>query len=143
MCRNQGMAFAPFAVLGGGKLKSPKALREQGSRRGQASEEEIKLAETLQRIADEIGTTVPGVALAWARQKYQHLIPIVGGHKIEQLKSNLEMLRVKLSKEQIETIDKASPHQHTWPQLMIGGDPRDLGGRGDGMVSHQAGEWTL
>lgn len=148
MLRNQGMALVPWGVLGGGKLKSPEALRSQDVRMQKATEAEIRLAEILQGVADELSTneskvTVPGVALAWARQKYEHIIPIVGGHKLEHLKSNIEMLRIKLSDEQMQTIEKASPHQHLWPQLLIGGDPRGLGGKSDAIMNSLAGHWTL
>lgn len=143
MLRHQGMALAPWGVLGGGKLKSPKALRAHDVRGQKATDAEIALAEALQAIADDIGATVPGVALAWARQKYEHLIPLVGGHKIEHLKSNIEMLRIKLTDEQMMAIDKASPHQHTYPLSLIGGDPRGTDGKSDAVLNHLAGHWSL
>lgn len=148
MLRHQGMALAPFGVLGSGKFKSPEALREQEVRGTKATDAEIKLAEVLQGVADELSTsdmkvTVPGVALAWSRQKYEHSIPLIGGHKIEHLKSNIEMLRIKLTPEQMATIDKASPHHHMWPQTVIGGDPRGLGGKSDMAMSSLGGHWSL
>lgn len=148
MLRNQGMALAPWGVLGGGKLKDPEALRSRDVRMQKPTEAEIKLAEVLQGVAEELSTnerkvTVPGVALAWARQKYEHTIPLVGGHKLEHLKSNIEMLRIKLSDEQMQTIDKASPHQHSWPQILIGGDPRGSGGKSEAAMNALAGQWSL
>lgn len=72
MLRNQGMALAPSGVLGSGNFKNPEALREQEVRGAKATDAQIKLAEILQGIADELSTadmkvTVPGVAHAWAR----------------------------------------------------------------------------
>lgn len=53
------------------------------------------------------------------------------------------MLRITLSEQQMQTIDRASPHDHSWPQTVIGGDPRGLGGKSDVDMNFLAGHWSL
>jgi hypothetical protein len=98
--------------MGGGHFKTPKELEERGkSVRGGSgpSEEQKKVCQALQEVADQIGSGTHlahselthvlvqcayaerPVAMAWARQQYPYTFPIIGGVKVEHLKSNAEV----------------------------------------------------
>ena len=101
--------------MGSGHFKPPKELEERGqSLRGGAgpSEEQVKVCKALQEVADEVGSgthlahSKPNppisvgyqrtaltyvVAMAWARQQYPYSFPIIGGVKIDHLKTNVEV----------------------------------------------------
>lgn len=48
--------------------------------------------------------------------KTPRVFPIVGGRKVEHLKDNIQALSIKLSNEQIERLEKASPFAPGFPQ---------------------------
>jgi aryl-alcohol dehydrogenase-like predicted oxidoreductase len=98
--------------MGGGHFKTPKELEERGkSVRGGSgpSEDQKKVCQALQEVADQIGSGTHlahselthglvqsayaerPVAMAWARQQYPYTFPIIGGVKVEHLKSNAEV----------------------------------------------------
>jgi hypothetical protein len=64
------------------------------------------------------------VALAWARQKYIHTYPLVGGAKVSHLKGNIDALNIHLSDKQIEALDGAIPYDPGFPANVFGTDPR-------------------
>lgn len=64
MCRDQGMAIAPWASLGQGKFKSAEARKAAHTGSGRAaepSEREIKVSEVLEAIGDRKDTTLHAV----------------------------------------------------------------------------------
>lgn len=66
------------------------------------------------------------VAMAWARQMMSNCFPILGGTSIDQLKSNIEGLKVTLSDKQIAKLNDASPFSAGFPTAFFGLDPRLL-----------------
>lgn len=56
------------------------------------------------------------MALAYVMAKTPNVFPIVGGRKVEHLKDNIQALSIKLSTEQIEKLEKASPFTPGFPQ---------------------------
>jgi len=82
MCRKEGLGLAPWGVIGQGKWQSKAQLEERkksGEKlRGEISEQDEKMSDTLARVADEIGdgATVTSVAIAWALLKYPYVFPI-------------------------------------------------------------------
>ena len=64
------------------------------------------------------------MALAWARQKYIHTFPLVGGAKVSHLQGNIDALNIKLSDEQIAELDGAIPYDPGFPANTFGTDPR-------------------
>lgn len=65
MCRDEGMAIAPWAPLGQGKLKTAEARDAEhvGAARagGKASEDEIKVSDALEKIAKEKSTSLHAI----------------------------------------------------------------------------------
>ena len=64
------------------------------------------------------------MALAWARQKYIHTYPLVGGSKVSHLKGNIDALTISLTPEQISELDGAIPYDAGFPMNQFGTDPR-------------------
>lgn len=144
MCRNNGMSIAPWAVLGQGKFKTPEELKKRAALRGgsQPTDKDLETCKVLQEVASELGgevhlahskptIVVPAlltgpVALAWARQMMTGCFPILGGTSIDQLKSNIEALKIVLTPEQLQKLNDASPFDHGFPTGRFGLDPRLL-----------------
>ncbi|KAL1980700.1 hypothetical protein VTN96DRAFT_3617 [Rasamsonia emersonii] len=129
MCRDQGMAIAPWAPLGQGRFKSAEARKsgEVGSARGQnLTEEDIKVSDALERVAKRKGTTLHGVALAYILHKTPYVFPIVGQRKVEHLKANVEALSIQMTEEDMKEIDNAVPFDAGFPMNFLYPEQYDL-----------------
>lgn len=82
-----GIAYVPYFPLGG---FSPLQSR------------------TLETVAQEVGATVPQVALAWLLQRAPNILLIPGTSSVEHLKENLAAARVVLPPKAISALDGAS-----------------------------------
>lgn len=128
MCESEGMALAPWGALGQGAFMNPEDYekKEDGRKKGQ-SENVKNVSAALDKLAKEKGTLITSIALAYVRHKSPYVFPIVGGRKIEHLKSNIEALSIELSDEEIDEIDSAAPFEHGFPLSFIfefGGGPK-------------------
>ncbi|BGP40286.1 Putative aryl-alcohol dehydrogenase aad14 [Rhodotorula kratochvilovae] len=130
MCRQFGLALAPWDAIGSGRLITQKQLDERAAsgeqlRRGgnDRSELEIKYSECLAEIAAEHGIeSVTAVALAYLMAKTPYVFPIVGGRKIQHLHDNIQSLSIKLTQEQIDKIDSVQAFEHGFPHNFCGTD---------------------
>ena len=68
----------------------------------------LKIADTVIKIASDMGRGASEVALRWLLQKNNSVIPIIGTRKSSQLKENFGCLDFELSKRQMEKLDKVS-----------------------------------
>jgi aryl-alcohol dehydrogenase-like predicted oxidoreductase len=59
-------------------------------------------------VAEEVGVSPAQIALAWLRHRSTPIIPIIGARKMHQLQDNIASLGVKLSADQLATLDNAS-----------------------------------
>lgn len=116
MCRAEGMAIAPWDAIGGGKFQSKAQLEErkksnEGLRsmmgNDKQSEEQIKVSEALEKVADELKVGLQAVALAYVQSKTPYVFPIVGGRKVEHLHSNIDAVSLKVSLDHIVAISLA------------------------------------
>ncbi|OJI96139.1 hypothetical protein ASPVEDRAFT_157357 [Aspergillus versicolor CBS 583.65] len=121
MCRDQGMGTAPWGPLAQGKLKSPEARElSSGGRSDDAmTEDEIRVSDTLDKVAKSKNTSLPAVALAYLLHKSPYVFPIIGQRKIEHLKANVEALGIELSKEDMDRIDTAVAFNPGFPMNFI------------------------
>jgi len=152
MCQDEGMGVCPWGPLGLGQLKTreQRERQEGGRSMGGPSESDVRVSEVLEGIAERKGTTLQGVvcstgltcprsfvavcslvgqALAYILHKTPYIVPIVGGRKVEHLKSNVEALRIELSKEDMDEIDTAAPFDPGFPMSFLfsfGGAKYDL-----------------
>ncbi|KAB8072347.1 NADP-dependent oxidoreductase domain-containing protein [Aspergillus leporis] len=123
MCRDQGMAIAPWAPLGQGKFKSAEARSNDaqcGSTRASSpSENDIKVSEALESVANRKDTNLHATAIAYVMHKTPNAFPIIGQRKIEHLNANIEALSISLSEEDLAEIDNAAPFDIGFPMNFI------------------------
>jgi len=121
-----------------GRYRRGKALPSDGrvAQKGSPVPEEVIYKEALfntldvlDEIANETGKTVAQIALNWLLQRPTVSSIIIGARNEEQLRQNLGSVGWKLSKEQIERLDKASevppiyPYWHQHQNLTLNPPP--------------------
>lgn len=118
-----GLGITAWSPLAGGVLtgKHNKGNAE-GSRmdvnKASIKENDLRIAEEVVKIADEIGKPASQVALNWLRQK-NHVIPIIGSRKIEQVKENLACLEWTLDDEQMRRLEDISRVELGFPHRFL------------------------
>jgi len=127
---SEGLALAPWNVLGGGKIRTDaeEEQRRQTGEKGrqilgdwQRTEEQKRMCQALENVAKEIGAkSIGSVAIAYVMQKTPFVFPIIGGRKVEHLHQNLEALDISLSPEQIKFLEDALPFSHGFPYNYFG-----------------------
>lgn len=130
MARDEGMALAPFGVMGGGKLRTD-AEEEKRAASGEngrsvfgdwrRNENETKMSHALEKVANEIGAkSITSVAIAYVMHKAPYVFPLVGGRKVEHLLDNIEALKISLSEEQILYLESIVPFDVGFPNNIFG-----------------------
>ena len=116
MCRMEGMGLAPWGSLGGGNFKTKEQF-ESDDRRKMAppSENQLKISETLEKMAKKRGTKLTSIAQAYVMQKTTYVVPIVGCRKVSYLKDNIEALNLALTEEEMDEIEDAIPFDPGFP----------------------------
>jgi len=130
MARKEGMALAPWNVIGGGKLRSDEEeqKRRETGENGRAwsgswerNENEVKMSRALEKIAQEVGTKhITAVAIAYVMQKTPYVFPLLGGRKVEHLMANVEALDIVLTPEHMKAIESVFEFNPGFPNWMIG-----------------------
>ncbi|KAH9055771.1 NADP-dependent oxidoreductase domain-containing protein [Lactarius vividus] len=131
MARSEGLALAPWGVLGGGKIRTnaEEARRKESGEKGRTvfspnwerTPEQKKVCDVLEEIGKEVGTeSITSIAIAYHLQKLPYVFPIIGGRKVEQLNENITALDISLTAEQIKRIEEATPFDFGFPHSMIG-----------------------
>jgi len=72
------------------------------------SDADLRVAETVVKIAKEIGKTPSQAALNWIIQQSPNMFPIIGVRSVAQIKDNLGYDSFCLTKEQIKELDDVS-----------------------------------
>ncbi len=85
-----------------------KAFRRTG-------EQVDRVVSAVKAVSQQVGHSSPQVALAWLRSRDISVIPIVGARRVAQLEDNLASLELKLTPEQVSTLDKASAIEMGFP----------------------------
>jgi aryl-alcohol dehydrogenase-like predicted oxidoreductase len=115
--RELGIGFVPYSPLGRGfltgQIRSIDDLPEDDWRRsnprfqGEAFEENLRLADRVAELADDIGATPAQVALAWVLAKGDDVVPIPGTKSPERLEENAAATDLKLTDAQLAELDQA------------------------------------
>ncbi|KAH8812292.1 norsolorinic acid reductase [Xylogone sp. PMI_703] len=126
LCQEEGMAIAPWGVMGSGAFK-PRELQENGEGRGQGrtNENTAAVSAALEEVAKRKDTQITSVALAYVMHKAPYVFPICGCRKVEHLKGNIDALSVALTDEDIKEIDGAAPFDLGFPFNLIGATAED------------------
>lgn len=117
MAETFGMSVCAWAPLAAGVLTG-KYTREganNDSQRaggneatGRTNERAMKIARTVDAVADRLGATSTQVALAWLLQKGPLSIPIVGARMVSQLQDSMGACDLVLDAEAIAALDDVS-----------------------------------
>jgi len=122
MAREQGLGVMPWSPLRSGFL-SGKFSR---SRRGEVdtlrtplvglpSEHDYEIIDTLDAVAAEAGLSPAAVALAWVQSRPGVTSTLIGARRLDQLRVNLDAVDVRLTPDQIATLDKVSAPTLNFP----------------------------
>ncbi|KAF8465894.1 Aldo/keto reductase [Gautieria morchelliformis] len=136
MVKSEGLALAPWGVMGQGKLMTDEEerLRKESGDGGRAfatlrwerTPDDVKVSHKLEEIAKEVGTKhITAVAIAYVLHKAPYVFPIIGGRKVEQLHANLEALDIKLTPAQIKAMEEVLPFNEGFPNTMVGDGTHD------------------
>lgn len=131
MAKSEGMALAPWNVLGAGKIRSTaeENRRRETGENGRTSfnpnwertPTEIKVCDALETIAAKLNAkSIGAVAIAYVMQKTPHVFPIIGGRKVEHLEMNLEALSVRLEEEDVKFLESVLPFDVGFPVNKFG-----------------------
>lgn len=103
-CRIRGITLLAYSpLLGGAYTRADRPLPAQYL--GQDTDARL---EVLKAVAEEIGTTANQVVLEWMVQSVPYVIPLVAGSTTDQMKENLDALKIKLSADQMARLNNAS-----------------------------------
>jgi aryl-alcohol dehydrogenase-like predicted oxidoreductase len=131
MALELGLGITPWGPLRGGALsgkykRADKGKHEAGRGARVTSyldDRTFDLLDLMDKIAKEVGTTVPRVALAWVQGRAGVASTIIGARTMQQLDDNLGALEVKLTPEHVAALDKASAPSLPFPAEMLGAVP--------------------
>jgi aryl-alcohol dehydrogenase-like predicted oxidoreductase len=126
MARMLDIAVTPWAVLGGGILSGKYNRNKDEQGRAQTfrslKENDLKIAEEVIKISEEVGCSPSQVAINWVRQQPGIIIPIVGAKTEAQLKDNLDCLKFNLNDEQIAKLNEVSKIDLGFPHNFLSSD---------------------
>ncbi|MDR3574642.1 MAG: aldo/keto reductase [Anaerolineaceae bacterium] len=118
-CRELGIGFVPFSPLGRGFLTAQSIdvgnLDKEDFRRilprfePENHKKNLGFKQQLEQIANEKGCTPAQLALAWVLAQGNDIVPIPGTKRIHYIEENAQAADIKLSKSDLERIDKVAP----------------------------------
>ena len=137
LAQEDQLAIMPWSPLAGGLL-SGKFLRDgtgpQGSRRAQFDfplvdkDRAFDVIEAMEPIAKAHGVSVARIALAWLLHQSHVTSVIIGAKTLDQLSDNLAATEVKLTPEDLATLDKVSALPREYPGWMLERQSADRSG---------------
>lgn len=135
MAAEMGLGVIPWSPLGSGVLAGKYtradleagsgAASPEGTRRnvaaanGALTERGLDIAETVKKVAAEIGATPSQTALAWTLVNPTVTSTIVGARTLAQLEDNLGALDVRFTEGQLATLEEASAISLGFPHDML------------------------
>src|SRR4051794_11282423 len=131
MAQELGLGITPWGPLRGGALSGKYKRADKGKHQAgrgarvtsYLDDRTFDLLDLMEKIAAQLGTTIPRVGLAWVQGRPGVTSTIIGARTLEQLDDNLGALDVKLSVEQVAALDKASTPTLPFPCDMLGAVP--------------------
>lgn len=119
LCRELGISFVSYSPLGRGfltgKLKQASQLEEGDYRRqsprfmGENFEQNQKLLQKLEKIAEQKNCSIAQLALAWVLAQGEDIIPIPGTKRIKYLEENIAAASLTLSSQELQELSALFP----------------------------------
>ena len=130
MAKHFGIGVTAWAPLAGGVLTGKytrggdnDSLRKSGNAsKGRDSEESLRVARVVDRIADEHGVTSAQVAVAWVLQQGYPFFPIVGARKVSQIQDSLAAARLSLSDANLKELNDLTAIEPGFPHDFLASD---------------------
>jgi aryl-alcohol dehydrogenase-like predicted oxidoreductase len=128
LLEDQKMGLLVWSPLAGGLLSgkfSKENQKPEGSRRSEFDfpivdkERAWKVVDAMRPIAEAKGASVAAVALTYVLAKPFVTSVIIGAKRMEQLKDNLSAVELKLSAEEMKTLDEVSALPLEYPGWMV------------------------
>jgi aryl-alcohol dehydrogenase-like predicted oxidoreductase len=128
LCQDQGIAILPWSPLAGGLLSGKFDLDKPGPEGARRSSFDFppvdrtraaKVLEVMRNVAQESGTSVARVALAWVLTRPFVTSVIIGAKNRDQLTDNLAASDVRLSPENVQKLDEVSALPTEYPGWML------------------------
>lgn len=117
--RDLGIGVTAYGVLSRGLLSGHWSPERSESGRdfrshlprftGENLGRNLLLVETLRALAEERGTTVAQVAIAWVLSRGEDIVPLVGARRRDRLAESLAAVEVELSEADLAAIEAAVP----------------------------------
>ena len=130
MAAEFGLSVTAWSPLAGGLLSGKYRVTEQGIQSedgrsrmdnpdmqqfAQNRERTNRVIDAFRAVAIQAGHSPAEVALAWLRHRKSPVIPIIGARRLDQLEANVAVMDIKLSAEQIRSLDEASQIELGFP----------------------------
>jgi aryl-alcohol dehydrogenase-like predicted oxidoreductase len=119
LCKELDISFVAYSPLGrgflSGNFKPDQEIPADDYRRNNPRfqkgniEQNYKLVEQLEEIANEKKCTLAQLALAWVMHKWDGIVPIPGTKRIKYLEENAAAVSIKLTNDEVEKINKIAP----------------------------------
>jgi aryl-alcohol dehydrogenase-like predicted oxidoreductase len=119
VCRELGITFVAYSPLGRGfltgQIKRFEDLDKDDFRRtsprfvGENFAKNLQLVTQIEKLAAEKHLTAAQLALAWVMSKGDWIVPLFGTKRRAYLSQNLDALKVKLTKEDLDQIEAVAP----------------------------------
>jgi aryl-alcohol dehydrogenase-like predicted oxidoreductase len=118
-CRELGIGITAYGVLSRGLLSG----HWNGNRQTQGTDfrsfsprfqgknlqTNLALVELLRQVAEQRGTTVAQIAIAWVAAQGADIVPVVGARRLDQLAETLAAADLVLSDDDLAAIERAIP----------------------------------
>lgn len=98
-----------------GKYNKNAATEGRAALWGSIAEKNLRIAQAVVDLAEEMGATPSQVALSWVRQQPGVIIPLIGAKTAAQLEDNLGCLAVTLSEDQLARLAEVSKIELGFP----------------------------
>jgi aryl-alcohol dehydrogenase-like predicted oxidoreductase len=132
MCRDLGIGFVPYSPLGHGfltgQIRSTDDFADDDWRKtsprfmGENFERNLRIADQVQAVADQVGATSAQVALAWVLAQGADIVPIPGTKRVSRVEENTAADAVALTAEQVAALTALPPAEgghHTDEQMQM------------------------
>jgi aryl-alcohol dehydrogenase-like predicted oxidoreductase len=120
-CRELGIGVTAYGILSRGLLSGhyrPDAATSGGDIRsrmprfqGENLERNLALVRRLQQVAEQVGASVPQLALAWVLSRGEDIVPLIGARTRGQLRDALGALEFTLTPQQLLDLEAAVPSE--------------------------------